>query len=371
MKNLTLIVSATALCACTGAEPPAASSSSIVMQASSTTQQSSSSVATVSSSSLAASSSSNAPMIPPLDRVDPNEQIGWSMHTDCGPNGTTGGEGGDTVTVTNGGDFKSAFNGNDRRIIMIEGRISGVGGIKGSNKTVIGKSGAAIIGGVVLSGSKNNIFRNIEFADGSNDTFEHTGSTCTWFDHNTFRDGKDGNLDIVRGSNYVTVSWNKFYYTRGHGHMLSNLNGNSDGQTGDKNKIKVTFHHNWWGAGVQERMPRVRYGDVHVFNNYYKYEKVANDRGQNYIVGAGHMSRVLVEGNYFDGSKDPIRFFETGHGNEPLFRITAEIVHRDNEFVNTTGAIAEYGNAFAPPYTYSVDEAKDIKEIVTKGAGPK
>lgn len=288
--------------------------------------------------------------------------MGWSAHTACGPQGTTGGGGGSVVTVTNAGEFKSAFQSGGKKVIMVKGNISGVGGIKGSNKTVIGMSGAKISGGVVMSGSKNNIFKNIEFASGSNDTFEHTGSTCTWLDHNIFRDGKDGNLDIVRASNYVTVSWNKFYYTKGHGHMLSNLNGNGNNKPGDTDKIKVTFHHNWWGAGVKERMPRTRYGDIHIYNNYYKYEKVSGDSGQNYNIGAGQYVELLVENNYFDGSNDPIVFF-SDEG-------TAEVVHRGNAFVNTTGSKVSRGDAFKPPYGYTMDAANDVKSKVMAGAGP-
>ncbi len=32
---------------------------------------------------------------------------------------------------------------------------------------------------------------------------------------------------------------------------------------------RITFHHNWWSTNVAERMPRVRFGQVHAFNNYY------------------------------------------------------------------------------------------------------
>ena len=54
------------------------------------------------------------------------------------------------------------------------------------------------------------------------------------------------------------------------------------------------MHHNWWGEGVDQRMPRVRFGQVHVVNNYY------NSSGNSYCVGAGFESDLLVENNVFE-----------------------------------------------------------------------
>ena len=48
----------------------------------------------------------------------------------------------------------------------------------------------------------------------------------------------------------------------------------------------VTWHHNWWSSNVHERMPRVRFGDVHVFDNYY------SSSGNNYCIRAGFHSNV-------------------------------------------------------------------------------
>lgn len=47
--------------------------------------------------------------------------------------------------------------------------------------------------------------KNIHLSHGSNDMVEFTRSTCTWFDQCAFSQGKAGNLDIVRGSNHITV----------------------------------------------------------------------------------------------------------------------------------------------------------------------
>lgn len=293
-----------------------------------------------------------------------DELIGWASVPHCGAHGTTGGgDGATTVSVSNAQELTSALTSSGPKMIIVEGTITDVGNIKNvKDKTLIGRHGAKISGGIRFTSARNVIVKNIEFADGSNDTFELSSSECIWFDHNTFRDGRDGNLDIVRGSNYVTVSWSRFYYTEAHDHMLSNLNGNTNNSSRDEGKIKVTFHHNWWGAGVQERMPRVRYGDTHIFNNYYKYEPIPGDFGQNYVIGAGQHSRLLVQNNYFEGSNKPI-IFVADEG-------TAEIVHEGNKFVNTTGDIVQRGLSFIPQYGYVLDSAEDAAALIRSNAGP-
>ncbi len=294
------------------------------------------------------------------------ELVGWASVEACGPNGTTGGGDGEpAVTVTTGNELQAALTSSGPAVIAVSGSIAAPDSVTGvRDKTLIGLSGAEITGGLSLGSSRNVIIKNIRFRDGSGgagDTFELTGSECVWFDHCEFVDGEDGNLDIVRASDLITVSWSRFYYTRGHEHMLSNLCGNANDRPDDVGKINITFHHNWWGAGVKERMPRVRYGQVHVFNNYYRYEPVAGDTGQSYCIAAGQNAKLLVEGNYFDGSSSPIRWM-SDEG-------TGEVVERDNAFVNTSGEVVTRGASFAPPYPYATDPANLVRDIVMSGAG--
>lgn len=288
--------------------------------------------------------------------------IGWASVRECGPNGTTGGGDGEpTVTVTSGSELKNALTASGAAIIAVSGRVDSPGSISGvSDKTLIGLDNAEVSGGFGLKGARNVIINNIRFSDGADDTFELSGCECIWFDHCEFSDGADGNLDIVRAANLVTVSWSKFFYTRGHDHMLSNLCGNTQPKPEDEGKINITFHHNWWGAGVKSRAPRVRYGKVHVFNNYYHYEKVAGDGGEDYCIGAGYMSKLLVENNYFDGSRSPI-IWMADEG-------TGEVVETGNQYVDT-GAVVTRGSSFDPPYEYSMDPPSRVKDIVTAGAG--
>ncbi|MEV0690214.1 pectate lyase [Streptomyces sp. NPDC050388] len=140
------------------------------------------------------------------------------------------------------------------------------------------------------------------------DTAVVHGSTHVWLDHNTFTDGDhpdseapthfgmlyqqhDGELDIVRGADYVTASWNVFTE-----HDKTILIGNSDSEStavGDRGRLKVTFHHNLFSKLV-ERAPRVRFGQVDVYNNHF----VAG-RGYGYSFGVGKESQLVAEHNAF------------------------------------------------------------------------
>ncbi|MFJ8583113.1 polysaccharide lyase family 1 protein [Streptomyces sp. NPDC093595] len=134
------------------------------------------------------------------------------------------------------------------------------------------------------------------------------GSTHVWIDHNTFTDGRhpdsslprhygeifqqhDGELDVVRGADHVTVSWNVFA-----DHDKTLMIGNSDGAAAtDAGRLRVTLHHNLF-TGVVERAPRVRFGQVDAYNNHYVVRK---DRPYAYSFGIGHESRLYAEKNAF------------------------------------------------------------------------
>lgn len=134
------------------------------------------------------------------------------------------------------------------------------------------------------------------------------GSTHVWIDHNTLTDGRypdstlptyfgqtyqqhDGLLDIVRGANHVTASWNSF-----ENHDKTILIGNSDSASAtDAGKLKVTLHHNRF-QGIVERAPRVRFGQVDTYNNHYV---VTKGQKYGYSLGVGISSQLYAEKNAF------------------------------------------------------------------------
>ena len=165
-----------------------------------------------------------------------------------------------------------------------------------ANTTIVGLGGHAVLKGLNLHVDKVNnvIIRNLTFVDTADcfpqwdptdgatgawnslyDNVSVTGSTHVWVDHNTFTDGDnpdsaqpryfdspfqvhDGELDLTNASNLITVSWNRFT-----DHDKTMLIGSSNTSTTDPGKLNVTVHHNLFGNTLQ-RLPRVRFGQVHV-----------------------------------------------------------------------------------------------------------
>ena len=201
-------------------------------------------------------------------------------------NGTTGGGNATPVVVTTAAAFTSNISGTTARVIHVMGTFSGSFGI-GSNKTIIGLCGARVTGHIGLSGSVNVIIRNLRIvgnncSDSPNDCSAGAdavtlggGAHHVWFDHCDVSDGSDGNLDITQGSDFVTISYTKFSYSTmrtdpmagASGHRFSNLIGSGDNVPEDVGHLNVTWHHNWWAQNVNQRMPRTRRGNIHVFNN--------------------------------------------------------------------------------------------------------
>jgi pectate lyase len=292
------------------------------------------------------------------------EPIGWA--TIAG--GTTGGQGGQVVTVTNKDEFVIAVEGDTPRVVQVVGTIHGDYNIPnvGSNKTLVGIGyDARIVGfSVKVTDLDNVIVRNLTFVGAMpQDGLICRRATHLWIDHCTFFDAADGLLDFSDQCDYVTVSWCKFYYTsKINPHRFACLVGSTDNNPTDAGKLNITFHHNWWGQNVDQRMPRGRYGKDHVFNNYYSCT------GNSYCIGGSWGFNVLLENNYFDRVNNPIN--DAGRvdvGAEATY--TVEIKSVGNIFNACTGNMSPYGDAFVPPYTYSFDPAANIPSIVKGGAG--
>ncbi|WP_051933554.1 pectinesterase family protein [Massilia sp. BSC265] len=132
-----------------------------------------------------------------------------------------------------------------------------------------------------------------------------------WIDHNSFTDapstddkhpvenGKlkqchDGALDINQASDFVSVTYNHFAL-----HEKNLLIGSSDRATGDQGHLRVTLKGNLF-EHVAERAPRVRYGQVHLLNNYYVGDRKHPTYAHGYSVGVAHASRIISDANAFD-----------------------------------------------------------------------
>ena len=216
-----------------------------------------------------------------------------------------------------------------------------------SNTSLIGVGSTAKIihGNLLVSGTgsatpvDNVVIRNIAFEDAFdffpqwdptdsggrwNSAYDNVSvqqATHVWIDHCTFSDGArtddqfpsvwaapydaslyevehhDGLVDVTASANYVTLSYNHF-----HDHNKTTLIGGSDTASLTDNNpgvLKTTLHHNYY-QNVVQRLPRVRYGMVHIYSNYYTGENGGADYGWSVGWASGQGSKIYAENNVFD-----------------------------------------------------------------------
>jgi pectate lyase len=302
----------------------------------------------------------------------PSPLIGWASQN----GGTTGGGDVAPSMANSAASFNSLIGGTAARVIYVTGNFSGSFGI-GSNKTIVGLCGATIQGHLEVSNNANVIVRNLKIVgnnctDSPNDCSAgadavtiQQNSHNVWFDHCDISDGSDGNLDTTSGSDFVTISWTKFHYSSMRtdvlagtsGHRFSNLIGSADTVTTDAGHLNVTFHHDWWAENVNQRMPRTRFGKIHVFNNLY------TAAGNSYCTNSGIQTSVLVENNVYMGVNNPLS--PDANGN---------MVARGNIFPGSTGtqtAPTPMVPVFTPPYSYlPLDPTTNLAATIMSQAGP-
>lgn len=277
--------------------------------------------------------------------------LGWAAYA-----GVTGGAGGSETVVTTYAQLRAAVRAAGPLIIRVQGQLVANEDycyVEGYDKTIVGDgTDAALYGAGLRVGGTNIIIANLFIsatnhsqADGTTiDSSGHGTGRNVWVDHCTFFDCRDGSVDVVKGGDYVTVSWCKFYYspvpTGTTTHQFVNLIASSDSDNPGGVQYHVTFHHNWYSEYSRERMPSVRFGRVHVFNNYY------DCFDNSYCVRTRLYAEVLVENNYFLGVQNPWERFVTGAGGDPGKLKASGNITNNCTFVNgwTSGAIVIPGN---------------------------
>lgn len=330
----------------------------------------------------------SVPAAAQLSVYDMNKPLGWATVGGS----VTGGNDENPVTVTTLSELKSALSGTDKKTIYVKGEIEFTGSVSiksVQNKTVYGLPGSVLTnkqdpvktkksGVLNISKCKNIILRNLTFKsmgaydiDG-NDNLTVDGSTYIWVDHCDFQDGVDGNFDCVNGSDNICVTWCRFRYliepfAGGSGgsddHRNSDLWGNSDSRTEDKGKLRTTFANCWWDEGCHERMPRVRFGQVHVANCLYTC------KGNLYCVGAGYNSNLYVEKCAFINVSNPWKCYATS-GSKKDYNITMTGNSGAKDEKSHVGSTA-YFNPY-DVYTLETFDADLVKTIVSdpdNGAG--
>lgn len=209
------------------------------------------------------------------------------------------------------------------------------------------------------------------------DLISAQGGTHLWVDHCSFSDGAnndhlyppvpgwnfggnaqlpeqkiqhhDGLVDVTKLSHYVTLSYNHM-----HDHDKTNLLGGGDtASTTAENPLVlgVTFHHNYW-QNTKQRQPRVRFGKVHVYNNYYTGQLANLDgSGPDYpwLVAwtAGTASKLYIENNVVEVQASPL-----GDKTPKATDLAGASSSASNYNKCTTAAGKTWGNADCGTYFY-------------------
>ncbi len=173
----------------------------------------------------------------------------------------------------------------------------------------------------------------------------------------------DGALDINRASDFVTVSYNHFAQ-----HEKNMLIGSSDKATGDDGHLRITVHHNLF-EDIAERSPRVRFGQVHTYNNYHVGDRKRAAYAHGYSIGLGKQAKVITENNSFAiAGATECRQIVRNWDSKPF----TAYIQDTGSLLNgqPLGACADSRTAdWTVPYLYTVMPAADVAKKVPYHAG--
>jgi pectate lyase len=265
-----------------------------------------------------------------------------------------------------------------------------------SNTTLEGPPGGATLRGgtIELKGAENVIIRNLRFRDlweddPSGDYDEmgwdyirissagKKGSRRVWVDHCDFGKVYDGQLDIIHGSDLVTVSHCVFSgggETQKKGMLIGNSS-SASARDQDKGHLNVTIHDCWF-KDLASRAPRLRHGNVHFLNNLVEDTGTATISvcgGATLVEGCVYKDcKVAVSSSHADDSR------EKGRGG--LTRIADSVnIGRKTSPMPDDGASFRFNaiEGFAwddlsvLPYPYQAAPASEVEAKVKRDAGPK
>ncbi|CAL9406955.1 pectinesterase family protein [Streptomyces sp. enrichment culture] len=283
--------------------------------------------------------------------------------------GTTGGAGGKVVTVTDHASLARYAAAEEPYIIRVKGSITvepfGAEIDVASNKTVIGvgATGEIVQGELHLNpGTHNVIIRNLTIRDSAVagnwdckdtdfDGIQMDSVHHIWIDHNRFSNICDGQLDIRKDSDYVTVSANRF-----------EKNNKTFGVGWTPNvRTRITIDHNWFDR-TKQRNPSVdNAAYAHLYNNYLTAQADPGDPVWTYGNWSRGRTRMVIENSYYEDVQHPYQA-----------DATAELVQRGSILRNTTGRHDAWGAAFEPRdfYAYRLDPAEAVPALVRRFSGP-
>ena len=297
-----------------------------------------------------------------------NTVTGWATQG----GGTTGGGSATPMVVTTASALSSALSNASVSVIELSGTVSGSFNLR-SNKTLQGACGgqATINGHVGIGASTNVIVRNLRVVglnctDNSDcqsgeDALEIGQSSRVWIDHSTSRTDRTATWTSSTRPTWSRFRTAKFWY-RGRSQRPPVLEPDRQQRHEPRRRGQAArdVAPQLVGGQVVERQPRVRYGQVHLYNNLW------TSSGNNYCIGVGANANILSQNNVFIGVSDPMDTQSYSNGSS--------VAHAaGNIYTSTNGMTADLsgGSVFTPPYTVTLDAASGVEAAVRAGAGPK
>ncbi|MEC5397208.1 pectate lyase family protein [Uliginosibacterium sp. H1] len=239
------------------------------------------------------------------------------------------------------------------------------------------------------------------------DSISVNGGKRVWIDHCTFTDGDrpdkmfppvfpfphnqieqkvqhhDGQVDITNGADLVTLTYNHF-----KDHDKTSLIGGSDSLTSDAGKLNATFRGNWF-ENAGQRMPRVRFGKVHSFNNYFtgdasgmpdpklnvvqNHERAIKESKGIPIFrngfGIGKDSAIYSENNYFDIRNGTVEYAAAVQGGTKFFDAGSIVNGQPAEFAKALPKLSPDVGWKPTLYGKQPIPAKDVPAYVKANAG--
>ena len=220
--------------------------------------------------------------------------------------------------------------------------------------------------GLTVSRAQNIYLDHITMSDGDTPDSLATG---------TYKTRHDGALDVVRGSDYVTIANSVF-----NKHHKTTLVGNGDSGRAwsDEGRLHVTFSGNWWD-GATTRLPLNRYGQVHLFNNLVSGSVSTTNPDIKFASGtdARYRSNMLLQNNYYSITGLKLTEFcgKAIKGKDFIgFRSSGHVFTSDKAGTNAVDgqcglAQPSAANAWTPPYAYALQTAEATLGAVPASAG--
>ena len=352
-------------------------------------------------------------------------------------------------------DYRSVYRPDSRQALthphLIEAGVGQVRIVSKEGLMIYSNHGAKITkAGFLIDNARDIVFRNLAFGElwewdeldrgqykrNDWDYFLVEKSNGVWFDHLTFEQAYDGIIDMKEHAQNITISHSKFLFTpnafieaqithlenhqndypfyqelRNEGESMEtlmqwasyqkkgfNLGNTTDGENFET--ITVTFHH-LEVYNLQDRFPRLRKGDVHLYHVHLNNEDIYNFRTQSTnpklpLVNQGLVptedGAILLENSRFSYVQTPIKNHQDSN---PDSRYTGKFEVRNSELVtplrvhfsSSTDRLSQwvatgshqvlpfaFRNHTELPYQYQLQDVYYLSDILSEyptGAGVK